>query len=125
VKAHIAYRLQSLTIRGRKIVFNDPVMFWPVSKSIARLIPGNGWPGKLPMLPIGPVTEIAYAISATNERVCVTEYFVHPATRECIVAGKIDKDCYLQGSPLFTSVDASWLLKTPSLKGLRVIQFVC
>jgi len=24
-----------------------------------------------------------------------------------------------------TSVDAAWLLKTPSLKGLKVIQFVC
>jgi len=125
MKAHIIYRLQSVTIPGRKIEFSDPVTFWPVNKSVALLLPGNGWPGKLPLLPVGPVTELSYNLSAVNERVCVTEYFVHAASSECLLAGKIGKETYLHGWPLFTSVDASWLLKTPSLKGLRAIQFVC
>ncbi len=126
MKALLTYRLQALEMaNGKTVTFSEPITFWPVNKNRAIITPGNGWPGKLAIVSHGHVKGIGYSISATNEKVCVSEYFHHPVKRECIIDVKSPFFAHLEGAPLFTSTDAAWLLKTASLKGQKTIQFVC
>lgn len=123
--AHITYRLLSVTIYGTVHSFDHPLLFVPINKRTAAIINGNGWPNEEWPIPTGEVAKINYAMSATNDKVCVTELFTHDIKRGCYLAGKIGKPHYLHGSPLFKSDAASFLLKSKELRGLKAIQFVC
>lgn len=125
VKPHLIYRLQRLDLDRGAVIFPEPVLFWPAGKTYCLVLPGNGWPAKPVQLTSGSVKSISYSISATTEKVCVAENFVHAVVKGCVIASKSGSSTFIHGAPLFTAVDAAWLLKTPALKGLKAIQFVC
>ena len=123
--AHITYRLQRLVIGGESIEFDAPVIFWPVNARLARVTLGNGWPSPPLDMVTGVVTHLEYTMSAANDKVCVSENYVHKVEKWCVLAGKSGKGYFLHGKPLFTSDGADFLLKTPRLRKLKAIQFVC